>query len=245
MAAAMARGWAAGEGGPDAMLFCDLDADRAAVLADAVGGETRGALPELSADSDVLLLAVKPSALDDVAHDLDGRAPALISMLAATPLARLDEAFPGVPTLRVMPNQPVEVRRGVICHPPPANAPDELARELLELVGLLGTTVELEEAELNAATVVMSSSPAFFALVAEALAGAGARHGLDAKLSARLVAATLAGTGELLGIHDAATVRRHVAPPGGVTEAGLEALEEKRLREAFEAAVSASMERMP
>jgi len=41
MAAAMARGWAAGPGGPEAMLFTDLDEPRAAALADDVGGETR------------------------------------------------------------------------------------------------------------------------------------------------------------------------------------------------------------
>src|SRR6266487_7202941 len=118
MAAAIARGWAAaGADGPSAMLFCDLDAPRAESLAAAVGGEVRASLPELRDDSDVLLLAVKPAALDAVAAELDG-APALVSVLAATPLARLAAAFPGVPILRVMPNQPVEVRRGVICHPP-------------------------------------------------------------------------------------------------------------------------------
>jgi len=53
MAAAMARGWAAGPGGPEAMLFTDLDEPRAAALADDVGGETRPGLMELAGDSDV------------------------------------------------------------------------------------------------------------------------------------------------------------------------------------------------
>jgi len=118
MAAAMARGWAAGPGGPEAMLFTDLDEPRAAALADDVGGETRPGLMELAGDSDVLLLAVKPAALDAVAEELGGVAPALLSLLAVTSSSRLAEAFPGVPVLRLMPNQPVEVRRGVICHAP-------------------------------------------------------------------------------------------------------------------------------
>src|SRR5947208_13329309 len=89
MAGAMARGWAAGDGGPEALLFRDPDAERARALADEVGGETRDALPELADDCDVVVLAVKPAALDEVAAELGGKAPALISVLAGTPRARI------------------------------------------------------------------------------------------------------------------------------------------------------------
>src|SRR5919109_2844277 len=97
MAAALARGWAAGEGGPETTLFCDLDAERARALAATVGGETRSSLAELADASDVVVLAVKPGALDEVAGELGGKAPALISVLAATTSDRIGEAFPGVP----------------------------------------------------------------------------------------------------------------------------------------------------
>src|SRR6478672_6255324 len=115
MAAAMARGWAAGDGGPEAMTFCDLDAERASRLASDVGGATAESLTELREGSDALLLAVKPAALDAVAKELGGEAPPILSVMAATSIADLQAAFPGVPILRAMPNQPVEVRRGVIC----------------------------------------------------------------------------------------------------------------------------------
>ena len=94
MAAAMARGWAAGDGGPDTMLFCDLEAERASALAAEVGGQTRAGLSELAADSDVVVLAVKPAALDEVATELGGAVPALVSVLAATPTDRIVEASP-------------------------------------------------------------------------------------------------------------------------------------------------------
>src|SRR5687767_11499561 len=109
MAAAMARGWAGAEGGPQ-MLFCDIDRERAGALAAEVEGETRDSLPALVADSEVVLLAVKPAALEEVAEEMGHSAPALLSVMAATPTSRLAEAFPGEPVLRVMPNQPVEVR---------------------------------------------------------------------------------------------------------------------------------------
>jgi pyrroline-5-carboxylate reductase len=243
MAGAMARGWAAGEGGPDAMLFRDVDADRAAALAESVGGETRPSLAELAADSDVVLLAVKPAALDEVASELGGEAPAVVSVLAATPVARIAEAFPGVPVIRVMPNQPVEVRRGVLCYPAPAAMAPEMADRLLALLGRLGTLVPIDEERIDAAMAVMSSSPAYVAMVAEALARAGEREGLDPALAHELVVDTLEGTAELLRKRDPAAVRSAVASPGGATEKGLEALEEHGLDAAIGHAVRASLER--
>jgi pyrroline-5-carboxylate reductase len=242
MAAAMARGWAAGDGGPEAMLFSDLDADRAAALAEEVGGETRPGLTELAADTDVVVLAVKPAALDAVAEELGGKAPPLISMLAVTSTARLADAFPGVPILRVMPNQPVEVRRGVVCYVPPGGMPEDLRDRLLKLLAPLGDVVAIDEELIDAAMAVMSSSPAYIALVAEALARGGEREGLDPELAGELVAGAIAGTAELLRKRDPATIRDVVAPPGGATEAGLAQLEGV-VEDAFVDAVNASLER--
>jgi pyrroline-5-carboxylate reductase len=242
MAAAMARGWASGPGGPDAMLFRDLDEARAAVLAEEVGGETRAGLAGLAADCDVVLLAVKPAALGAVAEELGGKAPALLSILAVTPTSRLAEAFPGVPILRAMPNQPVEVRRGVICHAPSLAMPDELQDRLLGLLELLGEVVELDEIDMDPAMAIMSCSPAYIALVAEALARGGEREGLDPEVAGELVAGALGGTAELLRMREPATIRNAVAPPGGATEAGLAHLEGV-VEEAFVNAVNASLER--
>src|SRR5581483_1499051 len=241
MAAAMARGWAAGPGGPDAMLFTDLDQARAVALAAEVGGETRTGLESLAADCDVLLLAVKPAALDAVAEELGGEAPPLLSVLAVTPTTRIAAAFPGVPILRVMPNQPVEVRRGVLCHAPAVGMSDGLRDELLELLEVLGDVVALDEAHIDAAMAIMSSSPAYIALVAEALARGGEREGLDPELAGELVAGALAGTAELLRKRDPAAIRDAVASPGGATEAGLAQLE--GVEDALLDAVNASLER--
>jgi pyrroline-5-carboxylate reductase len=243
MAGAMARGWAAADEGPAQMLFCDLDSERAATLASATGGETRATLRELAADSEVLVLAVKPAALDAVAEELAGEAPPILSVLAATPMARISAAFPGVPVLRVMPNQPVEVNAGVCCYAPPYAMDAELAARLVALLGALGDAVEMPEAELEAAMAVMSCAPAYTARFAAVLGAAGAREGLDPSLSHELVRGTLAGTAELLREKDASTVISAVAPPGGATEAGLEALAAGGFERAVDAAVEASLER--
>jgi pyrroline-5-carboxylate reductase len=244
MAAAIARGWAGAERGPGAMVFCDLERDRAAALAEEVGGEVAEDLSELAGRAHVVVLAVKPDALDDVAAELAPAGPeALLSVLAATPLQRIEAAFPGVPAVRVMPNQPVEVRRGVLCYARGGDVPEEMAAEIARLLGLLGTVIELPEDRMEAAMAVMSCSPAYVAMVAEVLTDAGVREGLDPDEAALFVRETLVGTGELLRSRDAASIRRSVAPPGGATEAGLEALERAELRAAFGAAVEASLAR--
>ena len=244
MSAAMARGWAGAQGGPGTMVFADLERDRAAALAEEVGGEVADDLSELAGRAHLVVLGVKPNALEDVAAELAPAEPeAILSMLAATPIERVEAAFPGVPVVRVMPNQPVEVRRGVLCYVRGADVPDDVAGEILRLLGLLGTAIELSEDRMEAAMAVMSCSPAYVALVAEILTDAGVTEGLSPDEAALFVRETLAGTGELLAQRDAVSVRRSVAPPGGATEAGLEALERAELRAAFDAAVAASLAR--
>ncbi len=225
------------------MLFVDLDRERASALADETGGETRQKLAELVAESDVILLAVKPDALDVVAPEMGNTAPAILSVMAATSTERLAQAFPDTPIMRVIPNQPVEVRRGVICHPPPVDMPEELTARMLALLGELGTVVALDEELIEAAMAVMSCAPAYVALFAGELARAGEGEGLDPAHSLELVAETMAGTAELLAHRTPDEIQSAVAPPGGATEAGLEAMRAEGFERAVAAAVHASLER--
>jgi len=235
MAAAMARGLAAHV---EPMLFTDSGSGRAAELAAELGGEALRFNAELAERADVVVLAVKPAKLDQAALEMDA-AKAVVSLLGATPLERVRSAFPEARGVgRLMPNLPVEVGRGVLC------ASGELSGELRAALAKLGHVVDLPDAQLDAATAVMGCSPAYFALAAEALAGAGAEAGLDGELARELVVETLAGTGELLRRRDPLDVRDSVASPGGSTEAGLEALDREGAADAFAAAVRASLERM-
>lgn len=233
MAAAMARGWA---GAVDSMLFSDSGSGRAAALAAELGGEAVGN-EEIAARADLVVVAVKPAKLEQVAPQL-GAAKAVISLLGAAPLARVADLFPGAAVLRVMPNVGVEVRRGVLCI---AGEADPAVRAKL---ALLGHVVELPDEDFDAATAVMGCAPAYLALAVEAIADAGAADGLEPELARELVVETAAGTAELLRTRHPADLRRAVASPGGSTEAGLDALDREGGREAFEAAVRASLERM-
>jgi pyrroline-5-carboxylate reductase len=234
MAAAMARGWV---GAVDSMLFTDSGSGRAAELARELGGEAVESNRELAERADLVVLAIKPAKLDEVAAELGG-AKAIVSLLGATSLERVATLFPNAEVIRVMPNIAVEVRKGVLCV---TGAESPETRALLET---LGHVVELLDSEFDAATAVMGCAPAYLALAVEAIADAGASEDLSAGLARELVVETASGTAELLRDRSPAYVRKAVASPGGSTEAGLEALERAGARAAFEAAVKASLERM-
>jgi pyrroline-5-carboxylate reductase len=233
MAAAMARGW---KGQFERMLFSDSGSGRAAELARELDGEAVSST-EIAARADLVLLAVKPAKLTEVAPDL-AAARAVVSLLGATSLDTVAAALPGAAVSRVMPNVGVEVRRGVLC------LTGEMAAEARAKLELLGHVVELADEDFDAATAVMGCAPAYLALAVEAIAEAGAEDGLDPELARELVVETTAGTAELLRIRHPADVRKAVASPGGSTEAGLEALDREGAAAAFEAAVRASLERM-
>lgn len=219
------------------MLFFDADADKALRLAGEVGGEVAGSNAELAERADVVVLAVKPAALEQAAGELVG-VRAVISILGATSLEKVEASFGEAEVGRIMPNLAVEVGEGVLC------ISGAFSTEVRTRLDALGTVVELPDSELDVATALMGCSPAYFALVAEALVEAGVGAGLDVELAEKLVVGAAAGTGALMRVRRPADLRVAVTSPGGSTEAGLDALEREGAREAFEAAVRASLERM-
>ena len=104
----MARGF---KDEAEGCLFYGSGSGRALALATEVGGEAVASNAELAQRADVVVLAVKPAKLDEVAVEL-GEAKVVVSLLGATSLERVREAFPGAEVVRVMPNVGVEVRKG-------------------------------------------------------------------------------------------------------------------------------------
>lgn len=239
MARAMARGW----GRP--VLCADPVPGRAQALVDEVGGEALAGNAEVARRADLVVLCHKPAQLQAVAADVAPHARAVASILAATPLAALKEAYPGRPVYRLIPSLPVEVRQGAVVQAAgPAQDP-AIDKAVSELFAELGTLVVLDDGLVDVAMGLMSCAPAYVALVAEAQIDAGVRKGIPAAQGAELVVQTLAGTAELLRRrgNDTMAIRREVASPGGVTARGLDALERGGIRAAFSDALDAVLEK--
>jgi pyrroline-5-carboxylate reductase len=239
MASALARGIG------EPVLVADVDEAKARALAQELGGEALGSNAEVAERADAIVLCHKPKQLDEVAEQVGGHATTVISILAATPTAELERAYPGVPVYRFIPNIPAEVRQGVLCYVPGTRAAAGPEREILELFGRAGAIIPLSsEPLIEPAMALMSCGPAFMALVAESFAQAGAKHGLEPGEALRMTVETMAGTAAYLRAHDydTAAVKVRVATPGGATERGLIALEERGLAGVCRAAVDAVVE---
>lgn len=201
---------------------------REAVERWAKAGDLR--LNPVPAPTDVLFIAVKPQVFASVVDDLRGFIgpdTLVVSVMAGVPLAALEDRL-GTPNVaRTMPNTPGLVGQGVtlFCLPPRA-AQDTEAR-LRDLLLPLGTVEgPFREDELPIATAISGCGPAYGFLLAEVMAAAGVAHGLDEAMAMRLARQTVIGAGALMAgaQEDAATLRRNVTSPNGVTQAALEVL---------------------
>jgi pyrroline-5-carboxylate reductase len=232
MARALARGWG------DPVLCSDSGSGRAAELVAELGGRAVSNR-EVAREADLVVLAHKPYQLAEVASEIAGEVKALASVLGGTSADDLRAAYPGVPAFRLIPNTPVEVRRGISCYAPVEGVDPGLEREVLDLFGRVGTVVTVEDRLLGVAAAVFSVGPAYQALLAEAQIDAAIRLGLKPGLASQLVVETMAGSAALLEARDYDTlaVRREVTSPGGSTARGLDALERSGVRAAFQAAI--------
>ena len=213
-------------------VVIEPDAERAAALAER-GVEVQAqvsALPE-GFDPRVLVLAVKPQVMADVLDELHSRLvqPALVvSIAAGKPLATFEAAFGSdIPIVRVMPNTPAAIGRGIsaLFANPATGDTDRRAAE--ELMAAVGEVVWLDsEDDMHAVTALSGGGPAYVFLLVEAMAVAGERLGLEPELALRLARTTVAGAAALLESSDTtpASLRLAVTSPGGTTKAALDIL---------------------
>jgi pyrroline-5-carboxylate reductase len=235
MARAIARGWG------DPVICSDGGSGRAGRLAQELGGEALDSNAEVAERSDLVLLCHKPAQLGTIAEEIARHTKAVASVLGGTTIAMLQQAYPDKPVFRLMPNTPVEIRRGVVCYASAEGIDEGVEAEVVRLFERIAIVVRLPERLMDAGTVAMGCSPAYNAVLAEAQIDAAVRYGLPPAIAARLVVETMAGTAELLAHRDYDTlaVRREVTSPGGWTARGLDAIEREGVRAAFQAAADA------
>jgi pyrroline-5-carboxylate reductase len=180
---------------------------------------------------DVVVLAVKPQMMDEVAPSFRRYADdgiAVLSIAAGRTIDYFQDALgKRAAIVRAMPNTAASIGRGISAAI--ANAHVTAAQHALceELLAAVGEVVWLtDEEQMDAVTAVSGSGPAYAFLLTECLAKAGAEAGLPAALAARLARATVAGAGALLVVspEEPAKLRQNVTSPGGTTEAALKIL---------------------
>ncbi|MBW6468277.1 MAG: pyrroline-5-carboxylate reductase [Coriobacteriia bacterium] len=239
---------AAGVFAPESIVVAEPVAERRAELVAAHGVRCVADAAPAAYEGDIVLLAVKPQVIDEVVLSVAGDVgdALVISIAAGISSARLESHLPaGTAVVRVMPNTPALVREGMSVISGGSEATAEQVDLVRRMFSALGKAVVLEERHQDAATAISGSGPAYIALVVDALARAGVRHGLSRQIAEELALQTVAGTAALIdrtGQHPEQVIDS-VASPGGTTIAAIEALEAGGLRSAFAAAVAAAVAR--
>jgi pyrroline-5-carboxylate reductase len=185
----------------------------------------------LAAPVGACVIALKPQVLKTEAVRLRpaaDRGALMLSIAAGTSLSWLRQAWGRLaPIVRAMPNTPGAIGRGISVLYAPRNIGTAHRRLAQALLGGLGETIWVRsEDEIDAATAVSGSGPAYVFLLAEALTSAAEGLGLAPAIASQLARATVAGSGALLEAdgRPASVLRQDVTSPGGTTEAALKVL---------------------
>ncbi len=202
---------------------------------------------ELLGGADVVILAVKPQALEQTLAPLRGRLSGclLVSIAAGITIAKLAAWSGSDRIVRVMPNTPAMVGRGAAgfaCGSGATLADRELAGRLFSAVGM---AAEVPEELLDAVTALSGSGPAYVFEMIQAMAEAGQALGLPAAMAGELALRTVAGAAAMVeaGLGTPEELRNAVTSPNGTTAAALRVMAGGRFRELIANAMLAARDR--
>jgi pyrroline-5-carboxylate reductase len=251
MAGSLINGLVSDGHDPSRIVAADPSESQRAAIARHTGVRTTADNGAAVAGADVLVLAVKPQALQAVARGIAPRVqaarPLVISVAAGIREAALQEWLGGgIALVRTMPNTPAMIGAGAtVLHAGPAVSVEQrdTAESILRAVGL--TRWVDDEAQLDAVTALSGSGPAYFFLVMEAMEQAAVALGLPVDTARLLTLQTALGAARMAieSDEEPASLRRRVTSPGGTTERAIATFEDGGLRRLFAAALMAARDR--
>jgi pyrroline-5-carboxylate reductase len=251
MASSLVNGLIADGYDKQRITVSDPDAEKLAQLAARCGIHTLSDNNSAVSQAEVVVLAVKPQVLKQVAQELAETIqqvkPLVISIVAGVKEASLRNWLGGeVALVRSMPNTPAMIQSGATglhAGPEVSDVQRSQAESILRAVGL--TRWVEDESMMDAVTAVSGSGPAYFFLVMEAIEATACQMGLDEDTARLLTLQTALGAARMaLESSDSpAILRQKVTSPGGTTERALGILEEGELRTLFDKALQGARER--
>jgi len=201
-------------------------------LSISIGTNNRAAARE----ANVILVCVKPQTvgqvIDEIAPELN-ESKLVISIAASVPIDYIERRIPAnVPVVRAMPNTPSMIGAGITAISKGKFATPKHIETAQKLFGSVGTTVEVDEKNMDAVTGLSASGPAFIYIILESLAEGGVKVGLSRELATQLAAQMTYGAAKMVieTGHHPALLKDTVTTPAGCTIDGILELEEGGLR---------------
>jgi len=250
MGEALIRGIiAAGLYPPDSVIGADPDPVKRKRLEETLGIRAVANNREAVAAAGIVVLAVKPQTLPVLLEEIAGdftSGQLLVSILAGITTVKLEEEIDAdVAVVRVMPNTPSLVKRGMAAICGGRYASEKDMEKADRLISSVGRVIVVSEELMNAVTAVSGSGPAYVFFITELLARAARKLGLPDREADLLARETVIGAGKLLAEsgESPGELRRKVTSPGGTTEAAIGKMEADGLAEIILAGAEAARRR--
>jgi len=230
----------------DQLMASDKDEEQLRKISEQFGLKVYASNKDLVGECQNVVLAVKPQSIREVLEGVKGEIKdvnLIISIAAGIPLKMIQSILDReIPLIRVMPNTPALIQKGVSALASGQHATTEhmdIAKTIFEAVG---KTVIVPEEMMDAVTALSGSGPGYVFKVMECLVDAGERLGLDKETSLILVMETVLGAAHLASESEKSLsqLREMVTSPGGTTAAALAVFKEKGLESIIHEAVKAA-----
>lgn len=233
---------------PDTVFLAETDQAKRESLQKRLGLKLCASFGEMARECQLIVLAVKPQVLPAILQELGPAVTPghlLISIAAGISLATLKKQVPQGRFVRVMPNTPARIRRGIAAYALGENITSAEAKQVEAIFSCVGRAISVPEHLMDAVTALSGSGPAYVYYLIEALIDAGVLLGLGRDQAQTLAIETFIGAAEMLkqtGEHPA-KLRNEVTSPGGTTAAALFELEKAGVSGILMTAVQAAARR--
>ncbi|MFM6974444.1 MAG: pyrroline-5-carboxylate reductase [Agromyces sp.] len=228
----------------NAERFAGIDAVDAIALEDTPDGN-RVAV----AGAKLVVVAVKPAMVPDLLSEISAALEpdaVVVSVAAGVTIATMEGLLPeSVAVIRTMPNTPARVGRGVTGISAGTRATDDDIALVEQLFSTVGSTLVLDESNIDALSTISGSGPAYVFYLIEQLEAAALALGFSAADAALMVRETFAGSLALLEAsgEEPRELRRQVTSPNGTTERAIATFDADDLAATFRAATAAALAR--
>lgn len=210
--------------------------ERLEQLRNKLGVEVTLSNSEAVRKSQLVLLCVKPQTVNEVVRQIsDDLTPnhLLISVAASVTTRFIEDLIPrAIPVIRVMPNTPCLIRKGMSAIAVGRHVTDDHVKQAQTIFDAIGRTLIVDEKHMDAVTGLSASGPAFVYIIIESFVEAGVKVGLPRETATALAAQMVLGASSMVletGEHPA-KLKDIVTTPAGCTIDGILELEEGGLR---------------
>ena len=231
------------------IVAADPQAERGQYLREKYGVDSATDNRQAVTGASLIVLAVKPQVLASVLAGLKGKIPSGALVLSIVAGARIEMIINGLAhasVVRSMPNSPAQIGEGITVWIASPSTSAEQRAQAQELLLALGEEVEAkDEDELDMATALSGTGPAYVFLFMEALVDAGVHLGFSRQVAEQLVTQTVRGSVDFYqsSSNHLARLRNQVTSPGGTSAEALYYLEKAGFRTAISRAVWAAYQR--